>query len=127
MKRIIKAAAPLASLSRNAAPSLGLIKQPRTKRSTLDLHIKNMDELSQRYRAGMRAELHAYRSWRMSKEICEICAFYLDAEGKILRQNLKNMYVLYREANRDLQAMRRETKRRSPQNSSRNSVGAHEN
>lgn len=66
-----------------------------------------MDELTRHFRSELRGMIWRYRLWRAAQEISEMQGFYLQAEGEVLEDHIRRVFQLYREANRDLQAMRR--------------------
>jgi hypothetical protein len=83
-----------------------------SQRRALDQHIGNMDELSDHFRAELRLLIARYRLWRTSRDICDMKGLYMQADGDALRQYIRQVLRLYREAQRDLQAMRRVGKMR---------------
>ena len=74
-------------------------------------HAENMDVLASHFRDELRDLIHRYRACRTSRQVCDIREMYLEAEDIILRRHIKQVYVLYREAFHDLQAIRRAMKR----------------
>ena len=74
-------------------------------------HAENMDALAKHFRTEIKNLIRSYRTCQTSRQVCDIREMYLDAEDAALRSHIKKVYGLYREARRDLQAMRRAMKR----------------
>lgn len=74
---------------------------------SLRIYADHMNDLSCHYRAEMRELIGRYRLWQRSSNIYEIRNFYIQAEGRAMRDHINRVLRIYRETGRDLQAMRR--------------------
>lgn len=117
MKPNVKQAERNAAPERKTAPSLlgNLIYRARTQEEVemISRHVRSMTGISNRFRGQMREAIRQYRVWRTFHEINDVHAFYLEVEGKMLRDHIGNLFRLYRDSHRDLLAIRRRIKNKS--------------
>lgn len=84
-----------------------LKKQGDNRLEEVRVHADSMDALTKHFRSEVRQLIRFYRTSQTARQVCDIREMYFTAENTILRQHIIQVYALYREAHRDLQAMRR--------------------
>ncbi len=85
--------------------------RPDSENDQLRAYAAQLNELTGHYRKEMRQLIRRYRQWQAASNICQIRSFYLQSEGRALQDHMNRIHSLYREAGRDLQAVRRRAKK----------------